>query len=673
MQLGYRTRIGFLFSMLALIGCQPSAQTPRASSEAVSPQAILDNARTQLLEEKPSIAVYRNVIQQLNLFIDQQPEVTKAWNLSTAERGLVLGTLLTGVDRRRERFEELEARSFTIVDAHHLDSCFLFRDAAQALLNDMGPRPGRGADADWVAFNLALMDHVWSWLNRHLQPAARLAGSQPWPAHDILRRGSADPEERLLVFCALLEQLNLFATEERQLRTLDRRKAETKDPAERAKLEQDVRELAELIGRNKLEACVVTRLTPRRASDGTEKLVQAPWLAGVLIGKELFLYDPVRGAALPGPKPGRPLTWAELKAQPTLLAQLFPGPDAPLPGQIEKSEALVAASYPALAPRMRWFESVLDDNPVQLHLDLPAHLERLSQANLGLVVKPWTRETSPGYPTLLLHDFVPVRDAVLRNTLVPRYLLGHWVKEMAATIGVPQYTAPLFEAFDGIFLRARIEAGGIRDLLVRGRPGEAVQKIVLNEDHIDKMMDQFHLGDVVEKRYLQVTWGPRIVKTAVELRDASLQLATASESERAPLEARVQALAQTLESLWRDKRAVYSNVVVEWSLPEYREHLVYFMALAKLDLAERLALRNSQLRARGASTEEQQRELQRELAENEQRERELYESAQFWLERYEAMVAANLRQNWLTGVQRLRSYCTAQLARLGPAKQTAGK
>lgn len=658
-----------MLGLLVLTGCQPAAQGPKATSESASPQALLDTARTQLLEEKPSIAVYRNVIQQLNLFIDQQPEVTKAWTLNAAERGLVLGTLLTGVDRRRERFEELEAKSFTIVDAYHLDSCFLFRDAAQALLSDMGPRPGRGADADWVAFNLALMDHVWSWLNRHTQPAARPIGSQPWPANDILRRGWADPEERLLVFCALLEQLNLFATEERQLRTLDRRKADAKDPAERAKLEQDVRELAGLIGRNKIEACVVTRLVPVRSSDGTEKMVQVPWLAGVLIGKELFLYDPVRGAALPGPKPGRPLTWAELKAQPAMLAQLFPGPDAPLPGQIEKSEALVAASYPALAPRMGWLESVLDDNPVQLHLDLPAHLDRLSQANLGLVVKPWTRETSPGYPTLLLHEFVPVREVVLRNALVPRYLLGNWVKEMAAAIGVPQYSAPLFEAFDGIFLRARIEAGGIRDLLVRGRPGEAVQKIVLNEDHIDKMMDQFHLGDVVEKRYLQVTWGPRIVKTAVELRDARVQLTTASETERAQLEARVQTLAQTLEALWRDKRAVYSNVVVEWSLPEYREHLTYFMALAKLDLAERLALRSAQLRVRGAGDEARQREL----ADNEQRERELYESAQFWLERYESMVSTQVRQNWLAGVQRLRAYCAAQMTRLGPAKQAATK
>lgn len=648
-------------------GCQPAKSAAASAPEAATPQSLLDIVRTQLLEEKPSIAVYRSVVQQLNLFADQQPALTKTWTLSSSERGLVLGTLLTGVDRRRERFEELESKSFSITDAYHLDACFLFRDAAQALLNDMGPRPSRGADADWLEFNLALLDHVWSWLNRHLQPTARSVGGPLWPPHDVLRRGWADPEERLLVFCNLLEQLNLFATEERQLRLLDRRKAQAKDPAERVQLEQETKELRDLINRNKIEACAVTRLVPVRASDGTETLRQVPWLAGVLIGQELFLYDPVRGSALPGPTPGRPLTWRELRAQPALLAQLFPGPDAPLPGQIEKSEALVAVSYPALAPRMRWLESVLDDNPVQLYVDLPAHLDRLANANLGLVVRPWTSETRPGYPTMLVHQFMPVRDTILREAVVPRYLLGHWIHEMAANIGVPQYVQPLFEPFDAIFLRARMETGGIRDLLVRGRPSEAIQKIVLNEDHIDKMMDQFHLGDILEKKYMMETWRHRIESTAIQLRDTQRRLLTASEAERPVLESEVQSLAQRLEALWRDKRAIYSNLIVEWALPEYREHLTYFMALAKLDLAERLALRSAQLRARSG----QDAARQQELKENEQRERELYESAEFWLDRYEAMVATQVRANWLAGVRQLRAYCAAQLARLGPVKTAA--
>ncbi|HMP03740.1 MAG TPA: hypothetical protein PKC45_14680 [Gemmatales bacterium] len=660
---------GWLLIMTwALGGCQGALPTQTAPEETATPESILESIKAQLLEEKPSVAAYRNTVQQLNQLVDMQADFREKWKLTATERGLVLGTLLTGVPNRQQRFDELDSSSFTIADAHYLDSCFLFRDAAHTLLEDMGPKPGRGADSDWLLYNLEVLDHAWSWTDRHLQPQARPAGSIPWPTHDILRRGYADPEERLRVFCALMEQFNLFVTEERQLRLLEQRLAQTQDAEERAKLEQDRKSLADLIARNKIEVCVITRLTPVRASDGTEQMRQRPWLIGAQIGTDLFLYDPARGGAVPGATPDRPLTWRELKAQPELLQKLFPaGPDAPLPAQIEKSEAWLAVDYPALAPRMRWFEEVLDDNPVVLHVNLPARLERIATANPGLTARPWNDEARPGYPAFILQDYLPVRDQVLRETLVPRYLMAHWVHEMASEIGIPQYYQPLYDPFDGLFLRTQVEPGGIRDLLVRGRAGEAIQRIVFNEDQLDRMMDNFHLGGFNEVRYLVLTWKPRVVETVNLLKDLRAQLRLAPAAEQPALEQQLQKVAQNLEQLYRDRRMIYGNIIVEWALPEYREHLVYYMALAKLDLAERLEIQARQLKLRPSVPGQ---DVSQELARLQARERELRESALFWFDRLEAIVHTQVRSNWLNGVRRLRPLCQAKLDQL-PKPTTA--
>lgn len=637
-----------VLSLLPLAGCNSPDQDGAKGSAAQSSTSLLENALTQLREEKPTVAGYRNAVQQLNIYMDQ-PEQPVELKLNPETRKLLLELLARAPESAR-RLKELEAKSFTVADANHLDACLLFRDAARTLLSDVGPPPDKNDDAAWKAYNLLLVGHVFDWTMRQVSLAPRVAGSDPWPAHDILRRGVGDGEERLRVFLSLLEQLNLFRTEERRLAEIETQLAQKPDAERQKQLEKEKADLEGLIRRHRLEAGAVTRQTDYIDEDGSRKTRELPWAAGVLIGGELCLYETRLGRPIPGPDGKGVCTWKQLQQQPKLLESLYQGDADPVtPAQLQKSELQLAFSLPALAPRMDWLESKFGEG-VLFHQDPPARFAHLAAANLGLPVRAWSKPGAPGYPLIVLNQYVenPGHEKRLRDLIVPRYLLPDWVQELLKQLASPRDQQRLLQPFEELFLRVRVEPGGVRDLVVRGRPDEAIQRIVIQEERMNKALDAAN-REFSPLPNIKKEWVPLVIARSRRIAELQLQLRTADEAQRPELLQQLSGEVMKMELLWKDRAAAFSNLAVVWAAPEYRAQLTYLMALAKMDLARRAELRKLRLAGQPWPADQIRPE-------------QLWTSARDWLQRYQAITLTLGKDPWQAAVARQLEVCRAALA-----------
>ena len=111
----------------------------------------------------------------------------RAGNLSDEERKF----LVNDAHLTDDELAEVEAAGFRPADAHHLDECFSFRDAARSIeAKGVGPIAQADADFQWVMRNVLLHDQVDDWT----------------PPAVTLRRGYGNAVDRALVFLAMLRQ-----------------------------------------------------------------------------------------------------------------------------------------------------------------------------------------------------------------------------------------------------------------------------------------------------------------------------------------------------------------------------------------------------------------------------------------------------------------------------------
>src|SRR5439155_25509433 len=139
--------------------------------------------------------------------------------------------------------------------AHHLEVCFLLRDAARSLeaqLHTAGGKPVKQTP-------LARAKAGFAWVVRQVRlPAGEPADEEAAPPAPVLYRGHGTALERALVFLALLEQFGLD--------------------------EDDT---------SALQGCLVFCPDDK----GTRRL----WACGVASGESLYLFDPRLGLPVPGP------------------------------------------------------------------------------------------------------------------------------------------------------------------------------------------------------------------------------------------------------------------------------------------------------------------------------------------------------------------------------------
>jgi hypothetical protein len=323
---------------------------------------------------------------------------------------------------------------------------------------------------------------------------------------------------------------------------------------------------------------------------------------------------------------------------------------------LDKAELQLAFTFPALAPRMSWLETKFEDEGTLFHQDPLGRFAHLAAANPGLPARAWTKAGAPGFPLVVVNRNAegPAAERRLRELIVPRYLLPPWVQEMYAQLASAHDRNQLVRDFDMVFLRMRVEPGGVRDLLVRGRPEEAVQRILIQEDRIDKALDANN-REVDPVPNMVKNWVPAVIQHSRQLAELRGRLDAAAETEKQGIMAKMAEEVRVIDNLWRDRRATLDVLAVIWAVPEYRAHLTYFMAVAKMDLARRAEQRQRNLAGQPWPADQQTPA-------------QLWNSALEWLNRYQALVLPLGRDPWQDAVSRQIQICNAQIG-----KQTAAK
>jgi hypothetical protein len=217
---------------------------------------------------------------------------------------------------------EIRGANFTPFDAPYLAECLYLRDAARAL--DVPPRPGQTSeqlDADRADLAFAWVCRQ-VYLNPWLAPVGNRVGAAALPPAYVLRRGYGSALERMYVFLALLQQMNLDG-------------CLVGPPDARAVLDYSA------VGPDK----VVLQGGPRGPF----------WAVGVRVGKEVRLYDPWRGEPLPA-------TLSKLRADPDAHKAWFEGAakgSGVTADDARKAAVYLAVPVNALAPRLETLEKQL--------------------------------------------------------------------------------------------------------------------------------------------------------------------------------------------------------------------------------------------------------------------------------------------------------------------------
>ncbi|MFT3881251.1 MAG: hypothetical protein QM703_16500 [Gemmatales bacterium] len=571
----------------------------------------------QLQQEKINLATYRSVVEQLNSYYDHQG-ISKQIELAAADEALLrqMLTTLNGDFEKARRIDEVKNRFYnTLSDASYLDSCLLFRDAYRALLNDMGELPSKNNQQAIDDFNMALVKHVHGWTMRQVALRNNPSSIKDWPAHEVLRLGSGNAEDRLRVFMMLLNQSDV-------------------------------------------DSCAVVIKTQVRQDNVVENR-QTPILAGVLIGKSVYLFDPYTGQPVPGPTAGTIATYEQLKKQPALMATR---PDAPTATQLTESELVLMTPVNALAPRMAVLEKNFEEQQINVKLkdDAAGRIERFKLA--GNTVKAWAAPSRQGYPGLVFQNYVEAAkgDPRLNDDVLPHArLVPEWALQAEKQIGLTGTTQSFLYEFDRLFVRLRLEPGGGRDLLVRGKPHQAIASLSQLENRLDRLLDMFHKDVTFSISSFREGFVVPVVQKYLELRQGVQQLNTQPRDtkESQDLQRKCSELMIQLQAVWKDQgaKSMIANLGAEWAIPEVREHITYFMGLSKMELAVRAEMRfrrnpKAAWPAEAPTPAEQ------------------YAAASEWFRRYEALVIPMKTNVWLDAVKLRHQECIDRQAELNQLK-----
>jgi hypothetical protein len=264
----------------------------------------LERARA-ILRDSADLASCRNALQQLNSYLNHNPDI-KLPTLSPSTREELRRQL--ALDERE--LAEIEHPSFTLLDGIHIELCLLLRDASRGLVLRSEKGNGQAPELEAAA--------ALAWVTRHIQidkPDFLLADSaKPEIVPQLLLRGgseSATALTRALLFAALVEQLGH-------------------------------------------DACLIS--FPVKVDEKARY-----WACGVLGSQaQIYLFDPRMGLPLPGPAGVGIATLAQASVKDSaVLRQLDLGPNQKYdvsPEQAAGAEVHLVPSLSALAPRMGFVE-----------------------------------------------------------------------------------------------------------------------------------------------------------------------------------------------------------------------------------------------------------------------------------------------------------------------------
>ncbi|MFO0929866.1 MAG: hypothetical protein U0736_23045 [Gemmataceae bacterium] len=171
--------------LLVLLRTRPDSGDTPAPVTAGPAENHLAQARTALAKQT-DLATCRDVIQQLNAHLesagDHQPPA-----LAAADRDRLVKLL--GLDAGGSA--ELTSARFSPLDAHHLASCFLFRDAARSL--ELPPLTVDGKTVRQTALDRAAAGFAWAVRQVRLGGVGPREMEEPAPPAEVVRGHGSGP------------------------------------------------------------------------------------------------------------------------------------------------------------------------------------------------------------------------------------------------------------------------------------------------------------------------------------------------------------------------------------------------------------------------------------------------------------------------------------------------
>ena len=174
------------------------------------------------------------------------------------------------------------------------------------------------------------------------------------------------------------------------------------------------------VGSAQDRALIFLALLRQLGLDGCMAAVPAPsgpsavryWLPGVVLDKDVWLFETRLGLPLPGPKDAGSATLAQVRSRPDLLQPLTADAKHPYDvtaEQARQAEPHFACPLSALAPRMRWLqEQMASLQKVQLGLVPAARLEALEAAKGPAgAVYVWNAPGDPDTPVRITRSTLP--------------------------------------------------------------------------------------------------------------------------------------------------------------------------------------------------------------------------------------------------------------------------
>ena len=513
-------------------------------------EKFLAQARSQLAK-KTDLATCRIAVQLLDNHLqkakEKPPEIAPvAANRLRDQLGLT-----------PEEVVEVSAPSYTTLDAHHLDSCFLFRDVARSL--ELPTFTEAEKSAKPMPLDYAVAGFDWVVRQVRLPDPKDAATTEQAPPAAILRRGVGSALQRAQVFLALLEQFGLA-------------EADTSG----------------------LQGCLVYR--------PDEKGVSQFWACGVAIGTKpdsLYLFDPRVGLPIPAPGGKGVATLAQASSDASVLAQWKLGTLAydVTPAQAKDASALVVVPLSAATPRMRFLQDrllrdrTLDDQPLPAEVRVrlaedPDQALAIIRTALGKPdgVQLWREGAG------LLRRFIPSTDGggdkpgpgMLPAQVRFQFDAIPWgeypaILNQGEEMG-PELIQKLRMAFALPFLRALVDAKSPRELLLRGRFVPAVNDLVREQEQLQNSRSMLQQA---------TNLGPEINQWIKE--SAVPAFAEASRARGGPNEMAAKA---SVEQLWRWKLGDPIEVLVNGSVAGPRgSEVMYQLALTRHEQAIRFQSR----------------------------------------------------------------------------------
>jgi hypothetical protein len=420
-----------------LAGCSGTPTTGQAAKRTVAARDDqLEAARQMLAAESLDRGACATALQQVNAYLathdDHHPPP-----LGADEKVLLQKQF--GIDPGE--LAEVENSTFTLLDAPHLEFCFLMRDAARSLDVDNLSQPERAAAA-------------FAWVVRQV-PAQE--GESDLPPAFVVRRGWGNSLERARIYMALLQQM-------------------------------------------RIPGCLVTTAGGVPWACGALVEVQGSKQKQlVLFDHRLGLPLPgAKGQAtsdlarafraampVPGPDDGQQVaTLAALRQQPGLLKVLTTDGKQPYdvsPEQVKDSVLRLTVPLSALSPRMRTLQDDILPQRIGVYPGVnPGQLVRDLAAAGGVEGGPDAVRSLPGSAGVL-RRFVGEREGGIDRTglqerarlsLIPRNTMPRQLMELEGEPGLR-----ILGHFAQPFIAFQLDANLPRDLVLRGRYKEAKDQL----------------------------------------------------------------------------------------------------------------------------------------------------------------------------------------------------